>query len=669
MFYYSRRLSFLFSNIWRLFTLFAMFRLTFILLFITNKTGNYNDLFYALWIGLRFDMRLACFILIPIVIAFLIPIYNPLNQSFFRLLAKIYLKMSILIIILLYGFDLGNYSYLDQRIDISSLKLLENPLIAFGMAWESYPMVIILFILVIVVYFVWRNIDKTFTILTNRPKVFNFSQSIIGFTISGFIFIFAIWGTFRQYRLLWSDAHFSNDPFIVASAINPILYLNETRSFALEEFNEEKTRLNYDLMVKELNINIPNSKNLSFTRSISKRHIKDQPNIVVIFLESVGYNRMSRSGNPLNPTPNLDELSKNSIFFDRFYIPMVGTARSVFGLITGIHDVASVETASSNPRIVDQYSSINALDNYEKYYIMGGSASWRNVRSLLKNNIPDINIIEQDQIDYPRLDVWGISDNNLFKVAQETFENNNSSNPFFAIIQTATNHRPYSLPDDVDGFNIINVDKSILSGAGFDSQKQYNAMRMLDHTVGEFITFAKSSSYFDNTVFLFFGDHGTSDPRALHMPKSDFDLKLRSYQVPFFIYSPKIIKGGSIRSDVSQLVDILPTINGLAGNDYENRTMGRDLLNDNIPIDPLALIINKKMANQHIAVIGRNHYLSMSNDGTQIQLHELWSDEPLVDVKDIYPEITNRYSARLEGIYETAKYMLYHNQKIKLEIK
>ena len=669
MFYYSRRLSFLFSNIWRLFTLFAMFRLTFILLFITNKTGNYNDLFYALWIGLRFDMRLACFILIPIVIAFLIPIYNPLNQSFFRLLAKIYLKMSILIIILLYGFDLGNYSYLDQRIDISSLKLLENPLIAFGMAWESYPMVIILFILVIVVYFVWRNIDKTFTILTNRPKVFNFSQSIIGSTISGFIFIFAIWGTFRQYRLLWSDAHFSNDPFIVASAINPILYLNETRSFALEEFNEEKTRLNYGLMVKELNINIPNSKNLSFTRSISKRHIKDQPNIVVIFLESVGYNRMSRSGNPLNPTPNLDALSKNSIFFDRFYIPMVGTARSVFGLITGIHDVASVETASSNPRIVDQYSSINALDNYEKYYIMGGSASWRNVRSLLKNNIPDINIIEQDQIDYPRLDVWGISDNNLFKVAQETFENSNSSNPFFAIIQTATNHRPYSLPDDVDGFNIINVDKSILSGAGFDSQKQYNAMRMLDHTVGEFITFAKSSSYFDNTVFLFFGDHGTSDPRALHMPKSDFDLKLRSYQVPFFIYSPKIIKGGSIRSDVSQLVDILPTINGLAGNDYENRTMGRDLLNDNIPIDPLALIINKKMANQHIAVIGRNHYLSMSNDGTQIQLHELWSDEPLVDVKDIYPEITNRYSARLEGIYETAKYMLYHNQKIKLEIK
>ena len=663
MFYYSRRLSFIFSNIWRLFTAFMIFRFAFILLFISNKSTDSNDLLNALWIGLRFDLRLACFILIPIMIAFLIPVFNPLNQSSLRTLSKIYLKISTLIIIFLYAFDLGNYSYLKQRIDISSIKLLENPLIAFAMAWESYPMTFIIIALIITVYIVWKQIDLTFDTLNNRPKIFSFGQNIIGSTFGGVLFIFAIWGTFGQYRLLWSDAHFSNDPFVVASAINPILYLNETRSFVLEDFNEEKTRSNYDLMVKELAINKPNSKELFYTRLKTNGSLKNQPNIVVIFLESVGYNRMSRSGNPLNPTPNLDELSKNSIFFDRFYIPMVGTARSVFGLITGIHDVASVETASSNPRIVDQYSSINALNNYKKFYLMGGSASWRNVRSLLKNNIHDIKIMEQDDMDYPRLDVWGISDNDLFKVAHSTFENINTSNPFFAVVQTATNHRPYSIPDDVEGFNLINLEKSILSDAGFDSQEQFNAMRMLDHAVGDFISYAKSSSYFNNTVFLFFGDHGTSDPRAMHMPKSDFDLKLRSYHVPFFIYSPGLIKEGSLRTDVSQLVDILPTINGLAGNNYENRTMGRDLLNDVIPKDPLALIINKKMAKQHIAVIGKDHYLSMSKDGNQIQLHELWSNEPLVDVKDKFPEITNSYAARLEGIYETAKYMLYHNQK------
>ena len=36
--------------------------------------------------------------------------------------------------------DLGNYSYLDQRIDVSSFKLLENPLIVLDMIWETYPL-------------------------------------------------------------------------------------------------------------------------------------------------------------------------------------------------------------------------------------------------------------------------------------------------------------------------------------------------------------------------------------------------------------------------------------------------------------------------------------------------------------------------------------------------
>ena len=626
-------------------------------------TGSYNELINAFWIGFRFDLRLSSIILLPIIISFIIPFYNPLNQSFLRLLSRIYLRFVSVVIIFLYAFDIGNYSYLNHRLDISSLKLLENPHIAFVMVKESYPIVLLLIGLMTLIWFVWLKINQLFIILNNRPRIFNFSQNILGSILSGMIILLAFWGTFRQYRLLWSDAHFSKDPFVVASAINPILYLYETRSFILEDFNEDKTRKNYNLMVEELGVRSPNFKSLSFSRKIMNRDLKQKPNIVIVFLESVGYNRMSRSGNPLNVSPNLDQLSLESIFFDRFYIPMVGTARSVFGLITGIHDVASIETASSNPRIVDQYSSINALVDYQKYYIMGGSASWRNVRGLLINNIPDIKLIEQEDLDYPRLDVWGISDNDLFKAADKTFQSIESSEPFFAIIQTATNHRPYSIPENIEGLILKDFDKTVLSNAGFDSQKQYNAMRMLDHAVGEFISNAKSAPYFKNTIFLFFGDHGTSDPRALHMAPSDFDLKLRSFQVPFFIYSPELIEGGIVRSDISQLVDILPTVNGLAGNSYVNRTMGRDLLNDIIPSDPLALIINKKMATQHIAVVGQEYYLSMSKDGSDIQLHDLWSDEPLVDVKVKHPEITRSYSQRLESIYETAKYMLYHNKK------
>ena len=627
--------------------------------------GSATELIRALWVGVRFDLRLAVFIIVPVGLFFMIPFINPLRTAISRRLVNIYLRTFAVLVTFFYAFDMAHYGYLNHRIDVSAFKLLENPMIALQMVWESYPVIWSIIGLSIIIWTTWRAIEKAFQYLEDRQRLIRFRDKFFAFTMGGVILLFSIWGTFRQYRLLWSDAYFSEDTFIVAAGLNPILYFNETRSFVLDDFNEWKTREYYDLMIQELGVKKPDSKRLSYVRTVEGREIKNQPNIVIIFLESVGYNRMARSGNPLNGTPNLDQLSTEGIFFDRFYIPMVGTARSVFGMVTGIHDVVRVETASSNPRIVDQYSLINALTGYEKYYIMGGSASWRNIRGLLQNNIPDMQIKDQDDLDFPRLDVWGISDNDLFKVAHETFQNIDQSQPFFAIVQTATNHRPYSIPKNIEGFDLKDVDETVLSNAGFDSKEQYNAMRMLDHAVGEYISSAKTASYFNNTIFLFFGDHGTSDPRALHMPKSDYDLKLRSYQVPFLIYGPELIKGGIVRNDVSQLVDLLPTVNGLAGKPYENRTMGRDLLNGEIPIDPLALIINKKMAKPHIAVIGQNYYLSLSNrgGGSTVKLHELWSDKPLVNVKDKYPKITDRYLDRLNGIYETTKYMLYHNQK------
>ena len=665
MFFHSRRLKFIFGSILSFLALFVFFRLFFVVFFFGELDGPATELIRALWVGVRFDLRLAVFIIVPVGLFFMIPFINPLRTAISRRLVYIYLRTVAVLVTFFYAFDMAHYGYLNHRIDVSAFKLLENPMIALQMVWESYPVVWSIIGLSILIWATWRAIEKAFQYLEDRQRLVRFRNKFFAFTMGGVILLFSIWGTFRQYRLLWSDAYFSEDPFIVAAGLNPILYFNETRSFVLEDFNEGKTREYYDLMIQELGVKQPDSKRLSYARTVEGREIKNQPNIVIIFLESVGYNRMARSGNPLNATPNLDQLSTEGVFFDRFYIPMVGTARSVFGMVTGIHDVVRVETASSNPRIVDQYSLINALTGYEKYYIMGGSSSWRNIRGLLQNNIPDMQIMDQDDLDFPRLDVWGISDNDLFKFSHDTFQNIDQSQPFFAIVQTATNHRPYSIPKNIEGFDLKDVDKTVLSNAGFHSKEQYNAMRMLDHAVGAYISSAKTASYFNNTIFLFFGDHGTSDPRALHMPKSDYELKLRSYQVPFFIYGPELIKGGIVRNDVSQLVDLLPTVNGLAGKPYENRTMGRDLLNGEIPIDPLALIINKKMAKPHIAVIGQNYYLSLSNrgGGSRVKLHELWSDKPLVNMKDKYPKITDRYLDRLNGIYETTKYMLYHNQK------
>ena len=662
MIFNSRRLKFVFSCIFSLFTVFIFFRLFFIFIFSPNNTLQFTELIRAFWIGLRFDLRLASFILLPACLALVVPILNPMKNNFLRKIICYYLFLCIVISISFYAFDFGNYSYLDTRLDISSLKLLENPVIALSMVWESYPIVWLLIAMSCFIFFTWQKIKHAFRFLDDPPKIFNFNQKAIAFISGGLIFFFFIWGTLSQYRLLWSDAYISEDPFIVAVGLNPILYFNDTRTFFDDDFNEEKTRNNYSLIVDELGIDDPNQEILLFQRNVKAREVDKHPNIVIIFLESVGYNRMERSGNTLNATPNLDKLAKEGTFFNRFYVPMVGTARSIFGMITGIHDISRVETASSNPRIVDQYSLINSLTGYEKYYMMGGSSSWRNVRSLLKNNITDIKIVEQEHMNYPRLDVWGISDHDLFKEAHKRLNRIDEAQPFFAIIQTASNHRPYSIPKNVEGFNLTGLDDQTLSNAGFDSKKQYNSMRLLDHAIGEYFDLVKKASYFKNTIFLLFGDHGTSDPQALHMPNSDYDLKLRSYRVPLIIYGPEIVESDVEINDVSQLVDILPTVLGLTGKPYQNRTLGRDLLNGQIVNDPLTFITNNKMAKPHNAVIGEKYYLSKAYNG-KIKLHNIASDKPLINIARKHPDIARDYLKRLNAIYETSKYMLYHNKK------
>ena len=451
--------------------------------FISGMTGSWGELVQAIWVGFRFDLRLSVLITLPIIWAFLIPHWNLLTVPILQKLSQIYLAIAVVGTVFFYGFDLGNYSYLGHRMDVSTLRLLENPIIAMEMAWESYPIVWIVLGLIGCTLAIFWWIQNGFLILLSQSQVQRFRDRATGFILGGLVVLFSFWGTFRQYQLLWSDAHFSKDPFIVAVALNPILYLNETRTFELEDFDLSEAQKYYSLMADELGVDEPNLDEMNYVRTVSANSKSDHPNIVIVFLESVGFNRMERTGNPMGATPNLDRLASEGISFDRFYIPMVGTARSVFGMLTGIHDVANVETASSNPRIVDQYSLVNALDGYDKYYIMGGSASWRNVRSLIQNNIPDMKITEQEDMDYPRLDVWGISDHDLFQAAHDQFEALDKSNPFFAVVQTATNHRPYSIPDDVAGFEILDEDETDLVNAGFDSKEQYNAMRSLDHAV------------------------------------------------------------------------------------------------------------------------------------------------------------------------------------------
>ena len=666
MFYKSRRIQFLFKSIIVYFLLLVLLRIIFYLIFNSeSETYTLGNLFKAFLIGIRFDLRLAVLVNIPLMIFCALPFVNIIHSVWMRRISDLYIYLFTGMLLLFYSVDMGHYSYLGRRIDISVLRFLENPQISAQMVWESYPVIIILILLSFIFIGFKLIYDLVPAILLTTPIVKTAKRKFFGFTISSLIILFSAWGTLKQYPLRWSDAFFSNNSFISALGLNPILYYNDTRRFARDDFNINKAKEYHRDIVEFLGIKDQDPEILNYGRyATTLNHPTQSPNIVIIFLESVGANRLSKLGNPLNATPNLDQIIEEGIFFNRFYVPMVGTARSVFTMVTGIPDVARIKTSSRNPRINKQYSIINDFTGYEKHYIMGGSAGWANIRGFLQLNIPDLLITELDDLKSPRLDVWGVSDYDLFKETHQIFENIDPGKPFFAIIQTATNHRPYSIPDNVTSFKVDHLSKEKVNHAGFKSVDQYNAMRLLDHTIGEYFSYAKKSKYFSNTVFFLFGDHGTSDPWAKHMPQSDYELLLRSYHVPLIIYGPGIIKGGIMRNDIAMLPDLIPTAAGFAGISYHNQTLGRDLMSIADNQEGLALTVGKKHARPTIGVFGSHYYLTMYHDGKDIRLYDLNITGSPEDIHTEQPEITSKYSRLVQGLYETSKYMLYHNSQL-----
>jgi phosphoglycerol transferase MdoB-like AlkP superfamily enzyme len=395
--------------------------------------------------------------------------------------------------------------------------------------------------------------------------------------------------------------------------------------------------------------------------------LKSQPpNIVLIMLESLGANRLGAYGNPINPTPNLDALIKKSHFFPNFFVPSSGTARTVFGKITGIPDVSfGGTTASRNPLFADQQVVMSSLTDYEKYYFLGGSANWANIRALLRNNLgAELNLFEEGSWQGPNVDVWGISDRTLFTESHEKLLQRDKSKPFIAVIQTAANHRPFTIPDDGSGFEIQEISDSEVNKHGFLGADQFNAVRLLDYNIGYYLNeLVAKSDYADNTLFLLYGDHNDSSMPSPHL-KQDDDLVLNKHHVPFFIYGPGLLKEGKVFQTPMSLVDMLSTAVWLAGEPYTNTTMGRIIYQ--VDADSSYVIVHggDRRNRPTIGLRGKDFYLQMLYNGENVRLHDLHREDVKTDVQEQYPEKAAEMKSLLLALFHTATYMMYHNQKI-----
>ena len=526
----------------------SLLRVAFLLAFRSHPIPV-HDLAEAFYLGLKFDARLAAIVSFPLL--------------FFS--SAIYVAIVETLLAALYAADFASYAYIHQRLNAELLEFLRNPIISLHMAWESYH--VVWFAVAVMVF-----LTAIFFLIKRRTAS---SKRRAGGVFIAIFFLACIYGKFSRYPLRWSDAFFSTDSFVGEMALNPAQYLFETMREEPPRFDIARVRRLYPAIAQYLGVDHPDPQMLTLLRTPPLfPQATGNPNVVLIQLESFAAYKSSVFGNRMNGCPNFDDVARHGILFTNAYSPSEKTARALFAIVFGIPDVSPWQASAHNPLTVNQATIVNAFTGYDKLYFLGGSANWSNIRGMLAHNIDGLRIYEEGSYSAKAVDVWGISDDDLLLAANDVFQS--QKKPFFAIVQTAGNHRPYTIPKDSHGFKIVHEPDDLLHANGFDGNEEYNGFRLLDHAIGVFFDRARREPYFNNTIFVLYGDHGTrtgAPGSALALG----DLALLVYHVPLVIYAPGFIHEPQRIDVAASHIDIMPTLASFCGRPYRNQTLGIDL--------------------------------------------------------------------------------------------
>ena len=538
------------------------FRLTlfFLNIELTNNASSFDIYYSILNRGLLFDLHISSLILLLPFFLISIPfLLNKNHRQLLRISNGLIIVLGIVNIAVLIS-DIDFFSYYNSRItkaifdwtdDIGlMLKVMKSD--------KTYFLAFAVFLLVAAIYiYVQTRILKTF--VRKRAKLFSRKSRLILFFISLLLLFFGIRGSFnfRRMPLNSNDAYFSENPFLNQLGFNPVFTLAHSYRNAKINFfdNDEeaiKTALHY------LDRKRSNTANPFETNVIGSDSIK--PNIILVFLESMSNAMVSRYHPAFRTTPFLDSLAQQGIVFDNFYSSGIHTYNGIFSSLYGLPAIMhnkpmnSVETANMRfyglPWILKE-------KNYNTSFYITGAKRFDNMNGFLIPNGFDRIIGE---VDYPADSIfngWGVTDITMFnRVLADCDSLHKSGQQFFASVLTITTHDGYLVPTDYE---------EKLS----NEEYPYKLYEYGDLLLEDFMNAAKNKEWFDNTVFVFVGDHGQNFSAV-------YDMSLNYHQVPLIIYSPKYFTHTAYKQPALQQ-DIYPTLCGLLDFSYKNNGLGVDL--------------------------------------------------------------------------------------------
>lgn len=312
-------------------------------------------------------------------------------------------------------------------------------------------------------------------------------------------------------------------------------------------------------------------------------------NLVVVQLESLQQFVINESYNEIELTPYINQLLKdNTLYFDHYYqtIGRGNTSDAEFTSNNGMYPVIDGGTYTLFEK--NEFNGLPWLLKTKGYtskvYHGYVGEFWNREHAYVNQGFDDYISLEDFELDEKM--AFGLSDFSFYKQTLEFLNEDYTLNeqPFHSFLISLSCHYPYRLPQD---YSVISDVEDEKFGSLFTNY--LSGVRYADQALGEFMTEVKQSEFYEETIFVFYGDHhglnAKDKDNFLYMSEfldKDYDYD-EMLNIPMFIHIPGL-KEYNLSSQtidkVSGQVDLMPTIAYLMGLETDEINFGHNILSD-----------------------------------------------------------------------------------------
>ncbi|MDY0932328.1 LTA synthase family protein [Chryseobacterium sp. CFBP8996] len=543
-----------------------------VLLIWSSKDVDFS-LFYiirAFFTGFLFDLAIGSLFLFLYGIYLLFFPKRLIGSLFDRYFTYFYLTLIFIIIYFSLLAEIPFWEEFGVRFNFIAVDYLIYTYEVVENINQSYPLPVIALVLVgliVSTIFLFKKLNIFKNTFSDKSPISNRIQYILPFVI-----IAVALGLIMKNK----QADFSNN--LVVNELGKNGAFSFVSAFKSNELDYEtfypklSDKEAYSVLKKSIlqeNQNYVSSQFDDISRATKGNQVEN-PNIILIAIESFSADFLSTFGNKDNLAANYEKLANESMFFTNLYATGTRTVRGMEALTLSVPPTPgnSIVRRPNNDNLFS-VSTIVKSKNYQPYFIYGGDGYFDNMNNFfggqgfdivdrdrgnpLSDNIKTQRFkIEDNEVSFEN--AWGICDEDLYKQSIKYADKSAKANkPFFQFVMTTSNHKPYTFPAGK-----INLPQGERNGA----------VKYTDYALGKFINDAKSKPWFKNTVFVIVADHCASSA-------GKWEINIAKHHIPAIIYNLNQ-KPEKIERLTSQ-IDVMPTLFGYLGWNYNTSLYGKDI--------------------------------------------------------------------------------------------